>query len=255
MGSALIYGVTCLLLPLLAWFVINQNWEFYVPFVDITYKPWRMFIVVCGIPGFFASVLLVFLPESPKFVLGQGKKAEVYEILKKMNRWNNGKDSELELFEIYEEAESIENRRRVVDSKDSRFPLLKCVWVQTAPLFKPPHLGPTLLLCTIQFGIYATSNGFYMFFAEILNKMASNLDSFTEQRMGMCDIINMKPANMTAIELNEVDNGECITKLELATLEQGIILEFLYAGGFAVIGLLINKVGKFPILCKYAYQY
>lgn len=221
MGSALIYGISCLLLPLIAWFIINQDWEFYVPFIGLTYKPWRLFIVVCGIPGLLASILLIFLPESPKFVLGQGNKMEAYEILQKMNRWNNGKENQLELFEIYEETESVENRRRIADSKDSRFPLLKCVWVQTVPLFKPPHLATTLLICTIQFGIYATSNGFYMFFAEILNKMATNLDSFTEQRMDMCDIINMKPVNMSAIQLNDLDNGVSYDK---TPLRQSIII-------------------------------
>lgn len=201
MGSALIFGVSCLLLPLIAWFVINQNWQFYVPLIDITYKPWRLFLIVCSVPGFLAAVALLFLPESPKFVLGQGNSMGAYQILRKMNRWNNGKKSELEVFEIYEEAESIENRRRILETKESRFPLLKSVWIQTAPLFKPPHLKPTLLICIIQFGIYATSNGFYMFFAEILNTMAANLDSFVDQRMPMCDIINMKTANMSAFNL------------------------------------------------------
>ncbi|XP_055304610.1 synaptic vesicle glycoprotein 2B-like [Sitodiplosis mosellana] len=247
MGSAVIYGISCLLLPLIAWFVINQDWQFYVPLIDITYKPWRFFLVVCGIPGFLASMILLFMPESPKFVLGQGNEVEAYKVLQTMNRWNNGKKNELESFEIYEEAESIENRRRITDCKNSRFPLLKSVWIQTAPLFKAPHLPSTLLICTIQFGIFATSNGFYMFFAEIFNRMATNLGSFTEQRMAMCDIINMKPANMSAI-LNEHDNAKCITKLELTTLEQGVVLEVLFASGFAVIGLIINKVGKFPIL-------
>ncbi|XP_055309491.1 synaptic vesicle glycoprotein 2B-like isoform X2 [Sitodiplosis mosellana] len=248
MGSAVIYGISCLLLPLIAWFVINQDWQFHVPLIDITYKPWRLFIIVCGIPGFLASMILLFMPESPKFVLGQGNEVEAYKVLQTMNRWNNGKKNKVESFEIYEEAESIENRRRITDCKNSRFPLLKSVWIQTAPLFKPPHLSSTLLICTIQFGIYATSNGFYMFFAEVLNRMATNLGSFTEQRMAMCDIINMKPANMSANQLNEHDDVKCITKLELATLEQGIVLEFLFALGFAVIGLIINKVGKFPIL-------
>lgn len=206
MGSALIFGISCLLLPLVAFFVINRDWQFDVPLIDLTYKPWRLFIVVCGVPGFLASVILFFLPESPKFVLGQGNQMAAYEILQKVNRWNNGKHSKLELFEIYEEAESIENRRRILNSKESRFPLLNSVWIQTAPLFKPPHLGPTILICTIQFGIYATSNGFYMFFAEILNKMAANLDSFVDRRMPMCDIINMKPINISAISLNEIDD-------------------------------------------------
>ncbi|XP_031629336.1 synaptic vesicle 2-related protein-like isoform X4 [Contarinia nasturtii] len=247
MGSALLYGISCLLLPSIAWFVTNQEWQFDIPLIGITYKPWRLFLVICGLPGFLSSVILFFLPESPKFVLGQGDNNGAWKILEKMNRWNNGNNSQLEQFEIYEEEESIENRRRISEAKDSRFPLLRSICIQTVPLFKPPHLGPTILICTIQFGIYATSNGFYMFFAEILNRMASNLDNFTDHRIAMCDVINMKTANMSNNQV-QISERVCITKLELATLEQGIILEFLYAAAFAVIGIVINKVGKFPIL-------
>lgn len=199
MGSALIFGVSCLLLPLIAFAVINQDWHFEVPFIDVTYKPWRLFLVICGLPGFLASIALFFLPESPKFVLGSGDQNGAIKVLETMNRWNNGKTSELNVFEIIEEPESIENRRRILDNKNSRFPLMKSVWSQTVPLFLPPHLGSTLLICTIQFGIYATSNGFYMFFAEILNRMASNLDNFTETRIKMCDVINMNQMNQTAL--------------------------------------------------------
>lgn len=41
----------------------------------------------------------------------------------------------------------------------------------------------------------------------------------------------------------------CTTKFEIATIEQEIILESIYAAGFIIIGLLINRIGKFPILC------
>lgn len=42
----------------------------------------------------------------------------------------------------------------------------------------------------------------------------------------------------------------CVTKLELETLEQGIFLEVIYALGFVVISFVINRLGKFVILCK-----
>lgn len=42
----------------------------------------------------------------------------------------------------------------------------------------------------------------------------------------------------------------CVTKLELETLEQGLILEIIFASGQILIALLINKIGKFPIVCK-----
>lgn len=44
-----------------------------------------------------------------------------------------------------------------------------------------------------------------MFFAEINNKMAANLDNFYDQRIMMCDAINLKPINVTAPEFDMVD--------------------------------------------------
>lgn len=43
----------------------------------------------------------------------------------------------------------------------------------------------------------------------------------------------------------------CVTKLELDTLEQGLALEIAFACSCALSSMLINRVGKFAILCKY----
>lgn len=210
MASVVIFSASCTMAPLIAWAVINQDWQFEIPFLDLTYKPWRLFIIVSGFPGFLGGLALAFLPESPKFVLGQGNKMAAYRILQQMNRWNNGKKSQLELFEIHEEPESIESRKRLLDCQKSRFALLKTIWNQTAPLFQFTYLKATLLICTIQFGIYSTSTGFFVFFAEVLNKMYANLDNFYDQRMMMCDIINMKPVNLSGIEHTVRNNEVCL---------------------------------------------
>lgn len=141
--------------------------------------------------GFLSFLIISFLPESPKFVLSQGKQAEAYQILQKINRVNNGKGSPLEPFEIVEESESIENRQRIMDTKSGRFPFLSSVYIQTAPLFKS-HLYPTILLCFIQFCVYSVTNGFAMFLPEILNRMAMRTDDYLHQRAMMCNVINMK---------------------------------------------------------------
>ncbi|XP_031626823.1 synaptic vesicle glycoprotein 2B-like [Contarinia nasturtii] len=250
MGAAVIFGISCMMMPLTVWIVIDQDWQFEIPFIDLTYKPWRFLLIVCSLPGFLSAVALFFLPESPKFVLGQGNKMAAYQILQKMNRWNNGKNAQLELFEIREEIETIENRQRVLDNKDSQFPLLKTIWSQTAPLFKSPYLKSTILICTIQFGIYSTSTGFFMFFAEILNKMSANLESFYDQRISMCNAINMKSTNLSAIGQDEFNDKAqiCNDKLELSTLENGIVLEIAFGLGHVMVSLLINRLGKFPII-------
>lgn len=195
--ASVIYNGMCIIVPAMAWTVINQDYQFQIPLIDLTYKPWRLFIVVCGIPGFVSAMLLIFLPESPKFVLSQGNKTEAYRILQRMNRWNNGKESELGEFEILSEIESIDSQQQSNEKAQS---LLNSVWNQTAPLFKQPYLRSTILLCAMQFSTYSIFNGFYMFYAEILNSMSKNLDSFIDDRMMMCDAINANKVNTSAIE-------------------------------------------------------
>lgn len=151
--------------------------------------------------------MLIFLPESPKFVLGQGDEFVTYKILRKIHRMNAfGKCNtvtEFELFEIIEEPESIANRKRQLEySQNSRFPFLASVWTQTIPLFRPPYLLSTIILCGVQFSLYAISSGFFMFFADILNRMAINLKDIADPRIPMCEVINMK--TMETVKLNPV---------------------------------------------------
>lgn len=40
----------------------------------------------------------------------------------------------------------------------------------------------------------------------------------------------------------------CIEKLELSTLEHGLTLEILYPIGYALMGAMINYVGKLALL-------
>lgn len=152
----------------------------------------------------FVSFLIIsFLPESPKFVLSQGRQLEAYQILQKMNRINNGRGSPLEPFELYEEPESIESRQRSTKSKSSQFPLLRSIWIQTSPIFKS-YLCPTMLLCFMQFSIYSVTHGFAMFLPEILNRMATNTNDYFHDRGMMCDLIHMKPKiNETSIMTNQ----------------------------------------------------
>lgn len=190
MLSSVIYGIMCTSMPLIAWAVINEDWQFYIPYLDITYKPWRFFLIVCSLPGLLAAIVLLFMPESPKFVLGLGDQKGAIKILEKINRWNNGSKSELGVFEIEEEAESIDNRKRIVATRTKKFPLFSSVYNQTAPIFKSPFLGTTILICTLQFLVYATSNGFYMFFNEIMNKFAIRVGESPGTNIRICDAIH-----------------------------------------------------------------
>lgn len=203
MMTSVITAMACLFLPVMVWLVINQDWQFDIPWIGITYKPWRLFFIACSFPNLIAFFMLIFLPESPKFVLStQGDEFGAYKILQKIHRMNlfgkcDANSSAFEVFEMIEEPESIESRKRqLLHSQKSRFPFLTSVWMQTIPLFRPPYLLSTIILCGIQFSLYAISSGMFMFFADILNRMAINLKDIPDAKMPMCDVINMKNVSM-----------------------------------------------------------
>lgn len=163
--------------------------------------------------------MLIFLPESPKFVLSQGDEISAYKILQRIHRMNTFGNckafSEFEVFEMIEEPESIENRRRQLEySQNIRFPCFARIWTQTIPLFRPPYLLATIILCSTQFSLYAISSGFFMFFADILNRMAINLKDIADPRMPMCEVINMeliKAAKIITTSINQTNSHDQVS--------------------------------------------
>lgn len=251
MGASFVFGMGCLLLPGIAFSVINQEWEFTIPLLAIVYRPWRLFLVVCGLPSLICAFVLLKFPESPRFVLNQGDVEKTIETIQWMHTLNtNGREARLRIAAIRDEVEAQQTKFRRSESNDNKglFALMRLMWNQTAPLFMTPYLNKTTIVCVLQFGIYLTSNGMYMFFPDILNRVAEVQESGLN-RTTICNAvygtqvdIHMREANLTQTI------PECNQKLDIMAYEHSFILELLYALGFAVIGLIINAVGKLPIL-------
>ncbi|CAG2056141.1 unnamed protein product [Timema podura] len=76
-------------LPGLAWLVIPLTWNFVL--LGITFNSWRLFVVLCALPSLITCLLIHnLLPESPKFLINQGKIDEALQVLKTMYVINTG---------------------------------------------------------------------------------------------------------------------------------------------------------------------
>lgn len=276
MVSSVIFGCGCILMPVVAFLVINQQWEFYVPVLGIVYKPWRLFLLVCGLPSLLCAIALLPIPESPKFILSLGRQEETIEILQYIGRWNFGAGNprgRIIVKTIVEELESIELRqKREANAGGGVGAVLKSMWAQTVPLFQPPYLTTTIIASVMQFGIFINANGMYMWFPEILNRVTDFMNTNPGRHMGLCDILDVTRRNMTEnsivrrkLRYFDVSNlffffisfksqMVCVTELESATYGYSFLLELLYAVFFGVIALLINAVGKFSVLRKYYFN-
>lgn len=225
MGAAMVYGVFCTMSPCLAWLIINQEFSFYIPLIGTLYKPWRLYMLVCGLPSLICSLVLLKMPESPKFVFEKKSSEETIEILRKMYSINTGQDLVFQT-KLEQETNSVDNYdiKRILD------------------LFRPPYITLTLIGCFIFFCIYGVSYGTYVWFPDIINKVLAYTSNNPNGKNTICEIIN---SNTT---LSSAELISCSEKLDTSTFHITIILEVMLTIGYAVICLLINPIGKSPIL-------
>lgn len=76
----------------LAWLIIPTNIGFTTEY--FVYNSWRIFLLICALPSFIVAALLLFLPESPKFLLSRGRTEEAMEIFREIYSINTGKSKE-----------------------------------------------------------------------------------------------------------------------------------------------------------------
>lgn len=180
---------------------------------------------------------MIFVPESPKYTFTQGDEAHTLKILEQAYRKNTG-NSHFSIKSLIRDDEFGEGLRSKNES------VFTFMWNQTKPLFQHPHLKNTLRACFIQFSIFSSTNGFWVFFPEIANGI------------GLWRYDGNKPATICEIyyatrSMQENFNGttsieieQCITKLEPSTFINILLEATIYAGGCIVLSLIINKIGK-----------
>jgi MFS transporter, VNT family, synaptic vesicle glycoprotein 2 len=71
MAASVIFGGFCLLLPIMAGLIINQKFSYDILLIGVIFKPWRLFLLCCGLLNLICGFLMIFLPESPKFTFSQ----------------------------------------------------------------------------------------------------------------------------------------------------------------------------------------
>lgn len=128
----------------MAWLLLTQKWSHEIPALGTVFKPWRLLMIIYALPSVITAILIFFLPESPKYLLNQGKDFEVLKILKNIFAINTGKKrSEFPVSTILDGGNAAK--------QDNKPNVLKSMWEQTKPLFQKMYIIKTFLLCYLQF--------------------------------------------------------------------------------------------------------
>lgn len=226
-------------------FLNRESWYFYIPYLDLNFSSWRFFLVICGMPSILSAIgMIAFIPESPKFVYAQGDESQTLKILQRIFVCNTGKNvDEYEVRSLIKDEEF----KHKTDEKTKGF--LHFMWSQTVPLFKSPNLKNTLTACYLQFGVCLSSNGFWTFLTETLNRVSLWMEMEPEHiDPTLCHIVTSFDSKNTTSSSENDAQIHCVTKLELGTFTNLSILLVAYTLSLLVISLLIKKVGKIIII-------
>ncbi|XP_053605726.1 synaptic vesicle glycoprotein 2A-like [Plodia interpunctella] len=213
-------------LPGLAWLIIPGKWSFTL--FNFTVVPWRVFVWSWCAPGLVAALLLLFLPESPRYLLAVKGPDAALPVLARMYAWNHG--SSVDKFPV---------EKIVLTNMDSEKPTGFTGAIKNIGLmFRPPLLRCVFISHISMFSVFMLSSGLYVWVPELLNNILKNT---SEKSVTICEIIEEK------IKKTEVTS--CSSEVSVGVFPVSMAMGAVFALTYLAIGMFINKIGKKRLYC------
>lgn len=180
-----------LLVAGLAWLIIPTNIGIHTP--AFTYNSWRIFLMVCSIPSFIVAGLLLYLPESPKFLLSQGKFDEALAIFRGIYVTNTGNSADQypvkELLLDEQLKNELEEVKKPISNKYKR--MMHNIMENSKQLFMPPILRFTTISISINFTFHIGYYGLMMWFPELFNRYDEFIRAHPDaEEANVCQVTN-----------------------------------------------------------------
>lgn len=83
-------GHEILILTAMAWLIIPHNWSLSLFNGSFVFNSWRLYMSFCGLPIIVGAMCFFFYPESPKFLMSQGRNDEALHVFRKIYAVNSG---------------------------------------------------------------------------------------------------------------------------------------------------------------------
>ncbi|XP_039430608.1 synaptic vesicle glycoprotein 2A-like [Culex pipiens pallens] len=221
---------------LVAWWILSYDWLIVVT-ESFTIRPWRLLFLINGLPGLVVGIVICFFPETPKFLLAQGRNWEALEVLRWMHRWNKGHD---EFYDVY----ALQVECQTIDSNVPQKTKNRRLWNQLAPLLKSPY-WIYLVACSIQTAsVYVTYGGLSMWFPQIMHLVYSSNSPSNSQ---FCSIIQSSNTSQT-IEVASPSQHACSDTLPPETFIYTLTLGTLCSAFILLNSLLLSKFTEKPLI-------
>ncbi|CAH0714583.1 unnamed protein product, partial [Brenthis ino] len=216
------------IVPLIAWAILPL--DFRIDFGLYVFRPWRLLTIIYSCFFLIGALLMSFGPESPKYLISQGKHEESLQSLRLI--YSGNKRKPLQSYPV----KSLKIPEEAYKQKPAFFNSLV---IQTKPLLKPPYIKWLALNGILFIGVFATLNGLYMWLPDVLNRVLTSPGS---SGLTACDVI--------AQRLNETvtETAVCDDTMNTMTFMINTIANFCCAFLALAISSTVKLIGKKTLL-------
>ncbi|XP_058984032.1 synaptic vesicle glycoprotein 2B [Musca domestica] len=260
-----------LILPILAWLVLPRDWEFKID--DFNVHTWQIFLFICALPSLITGLILIILPESPKFLMSQGRNMEALRAFQKIYAFNTRKPkTSYPIQHLIEEVPTrdtnandviftIENKLQSADAENaakqkakrphrSMAQSLREGWQQAKPMFQKPLLSRSLHVYLMQFCILLGLNTIRLWLPQLFASIAEFEHEYadTDESANLCVILDYS-VNKTATAIATY-TGECTANKDVSvdTYLNNIIVAIVGLVGYCFAGLIVRALGPKRLL-------
>ncbi|XP_023330505.1 synaptic vesicle glycoprotein 2B [Eurytemora carolleeae] len=154
------------------------------------FNSWRIFVVMSAIPSLLVALSLMFLPESPKFLLAKGHQDKALEVLRNMYSMNTGKPAAKYPVSQLVQEDISPHIKSASGLTGSWTAVLKETMSNTAQLFtSKPLLRVTTLMIIIHFAIQFGYYGLWLWFPELFNKLEKYYAEHPDDNVYICEVV------------------------------------------------------------------
>lgn len=273
MMVGIFYSIANVLLPSLAWAIIPQSeWDFSLFDGKLAIHSWQIFLAVCCLPSLLSGACCMFFPESPKFLMSQGRNEQAMAVFRTLYALNTGRSREdYPVKELVDEtavkgdASGPKDCKEEVLQKPAKISGLRSFQNQMKAMFGKTHLKNSLMAYSIQFGILFGLNTFRLWVPQLFTIIQEyELDPTTFASDGtLCDMLAYK-VNKSAVVLHQEVDRQFVAMAPSTVLDseelvcqpttQGdiylnpLIIGCVGVGAYLVTTVLINAIGNRNLL-------
>ncbi|XP_016989964.2 synaptic vesicle glycoprotein 2B [Drosophila rhopaloa] len=245
-------------LPLLAWGIFPRDWEFQI--WGLVIHSWQIFLFVLGIPSLVSGLIFCGMPESPRFLMSQGRNEEALQAFRNMYHVNTRKSKDTypvkaliqeapdrkaerdeAIYTIEEKSGEDSTKRQSRTLAES----LRSGLQQMKPLARKPLLGLALCCYVMQFGIFLGMNTIRLWLPQLFASMAEYEALHVEdgEAASMCTILEFSVNQTAKTALNYADACLVPKEISMDMYLNNIIVSATGFVGYFFAGGIIRTLG------------